>query len=172
MVVIVVMHAMKKTKSWIRQQRSHLLEDKLVSRPRRTTPPTPPCFFFLFHYRTNFWCLQWIEGDYTPEIILKTKTDELMVNQNFRITEQNIYIEAKTWLPHCFSLYLYIIGLFSSWQLLKMRKCKYLMLLSNFSCLSFWAAYKQLGTSPHLSQITRIGKEHTGWWVILQSCCS
>lgn len=69
----------------------------------------------------GFWCLQWLEEDYTPEVIFKIKTDELMVNQNFRIIEQNIFIQSKTWLPHCFSFYLFIIRLFSLWQLLNIR---------------------------------------------------
>lgn len=31
-----------------------------------------------------------------PEVIFKTKTDEFMVNQNFRIIEENIFIHSKT----------------------------------------------------------------------------
>lgn len=39
---------------------------------------------------------QWVEEAYTPEAIFKTKTDELTVNQNFRIIKQSIFIQSKT----------------------------------------------------------------------------
>lgn len=147
-----------------REQRSHLLEDKLVSRPVRTNfLPTPPLFFFLIIEQIS--SVYRIEGDYTPEITLNQDrwTHGESEFQNYWAKH---FHSGQNMTPTLLFPYLYITGLFSSWQLFKDEKnaCTQCCLVTSLAC-HFGLHINNSWISPHLSQITRIGKEHTSWWV-------